>query len=151
MVGRCGPTAPQDERPHRTALREMVDREMYVENMSTTPGDPAHMSLARYRSDYCLHDITLGEIKVMKELDTSLYADRRTEVGVIWQMREAEMDKRQKERDVENAKCRPVLSLTQPTQDTWVWDTSGKVRAMPRVLAEPEDWKTVRSESDEQA
>ena len=147
------PREPKVRRPHRKALREEIERVLNVEGMSDVMGDPGRMTLATFRANegYQIGK-DIPESKAHQERASAKWKDRRTWTGAVWKRRYIEMNRLRVERAAESARCRPVVSLSQPEYDRRYEQASGgKVRAMPKVLAEPEDWKTVRSENDEQA
>lgn len=149
----AGRTAPRDPRPHRTAFREEVDRMLNVENMSDMYGDPGLMTLKQFRTHRGYEpDTEVEESKLHQAWCSAEWKDQRTWTGAVWSLRDRAMPKMQTARDMRDARYRPVVSLTQPEYDRRYAEASGgKVRAMPKVLVEPKEFKTVRSESDEPA
>jgi len=111
------------------------------------------MTLKRFRQHEGYEPATdLAESKAHQARASAQWKDSRTWAGAVWYLRDREQPQMQHKRDVRNAKYRPVVSLTQPEYDRRYMEASGgKVRAMPKVLAEPEEFKTLRSPSDEQA
>lgn len=147
------PREPRDHRPHRTALREEIARVLNVESMSDLTGDPGLMTLSTFRRHECYEPgEDIPESKAHQARASAKWMDMRTWTGAAWKRRYIEMNRIRVERHAEDDMYRPVVSLSQPEYDRRYEQASGgKVRAMPKVLAEPEELKTVRSKNDEQA
>ena len=146
------PREPKIHRPHRKALREEIARVLNVEAMSDVLGDPGVMTLMRFRTNEGYEPgQDIQESMEHQERASAKWKDMRTWTGAVWKRRYIEMNRLRIERAAENASYRPVVSLSQPYEDQVTWIDHEHIRAMPKVLREPEDWKTVRSENDEQA